>query len=235
MQPGDMITPGQQPATPPEQPEQSLPPQVVSPVVEPPPAVQVPQTPAVPAQQVPEPSPEQPAWQFTTENSQAPQDSFQLPQNNPSQDISWTASEYVSHDKTVSWFALAGLVVVAIAGIIYLVTREWISAVVVGVLGIAFAAFAARPPGVLDYALNNQGVHIGSHVYPYGMFRSFSVLQEGGVQSILLVPLQRFGLPITIYYDPADEERIIEVLGGHLPHENRNPSPIDNLMRKIRF
>ena len=229
MQPGDTITPGQQPAPPVEQPEQ--------PAVQAAPAVEVPQfAPAAQQQEqqppTPQASPDQPTWQFTANEEQP--DPYQLPQNT-TQDISWTASEYVSHDKSVSWFALAGLAVVAIAGVIYLVTREWISAIVVGVLGFAFAAFAGRQPGVLEYALDVQGVHIGSRVYPYGMFRSFSVLQEGGVQSILLVPLQRFGLPITIYYDPADEDKIIEVLGGRLPHENRNPSPIDNLMRKIRF
>lgn len=229
MQPGETITPGQQPAPSAEQAEQPVVSQSqVSEASQPTPVAQ-PEAP----QPLPQTPQDQPGWQYTAGDGQ-PQDPYQLPQN-MTQDITWTASEYVSHDKTVGWFALAGLAVVVIAGVIYFVTREWISAIVVGVLGFAFAAFAGRQPGVLEYALDVQGVHIGSRVYPYGMFRSFSVLQEGGVQSILLVPLQRFGLPITIYYDPADEDRIIEVLGGRLPHENRNPSPIDNLMRKIRF
>lgn len=148
---------------------------------------------------------------------------------------SWTASEYVAHHKNAGWFMLLILATIAASGLIYLVTDELISAVVIGIVGLAFGIFAARPPQTLDYVIDEAGLHIGQKSYPYHIFRSFSVLDEGVMPSILLMPMQRFNLPITIYYDPKDEETIVTVLGSHLPHEPREVSAIDRFMSKIRF
>ncbi len=229
MQPGETITPGQPAAPPPEPPVQQ------APAPESPVDVPQPQAAEVPiAANIPDSSsPERPTWQF---NSDAPSpDQTQQDFHNTGQNITWTASEYVSHEKTVSWFLSAGGATLALAAVIYLVTRELISTVVIAVLGAAFALFAARPPRVLDYALDHHGVQIGDRAYPFELFRSFSVLQEGAMRYILLMPLQRFGIPITVYYDPADENQIIDMLGAILPREDRNPSPVDSLMHKIRF
>lgn len=149
--------------------------------------------------------------------------------------VKWTASEYVAHDKNPLWYVLVVLASVAIAGIVYLITRELVSPVVVVILGISFAFFGARRPQVLEFAVTNTGVQIGQKHYPFGMFRTFSIIEEDAVRSILLMPLQRFNLPISIYYDPADEQRIIEALSVHLPHEERDASPVDRFMRRIRF
>lgn len=183
-----------------------------------------------------QPRPEQPApaessWQYRDDENTAP-GPFARHTAAP---VSWTASEYVAHDKNAGWYVLVVLAALGLGGLIYLFTREWVSPVVVVLLGIAFAAFGARKPQVLEYAIDDAGVRIGQKLYPYGLFRTFSVIEEGAVRSILLMPLQRFNLPINVYYDPADEEKIIDALSFHLPHEDRQLSAIDNLMRKIRF
>jgi hypothetical protein len=122
----------------------------------------------------------------------------------------------------------------AAAGV-YFVTRDVVSAVVVVGVGAIFGAFGVRKPQVLEYMIDGTGVHIGQKSYGYDLFKSFSVLEDGGMHSILLMPAHRTGLPITIYYEPKDEATIVEAIGASLPLEAREPAAIDRFMSKIRF
>lgn len=171
------------------------------------------------------------AWQFS-EQEDDNTDAFAI-SSTPA--VNWTASEYIAHDKNPGWYLLTILAALVVAALVFLVTRDKVSSVVVAILGIAFVVFGARKPQVLEYSIDSTGVRIGQKQYPFGLFRTFSVVEEDAIRSILLMPLQRFNLPISIYYDPADEQTIVEALSAHLPHEERRMSPVDNLMRKIRF
>lgn len=103
------------------------------------------------------------------------------------------------------------------------------------VVAIMFGVFAARQPRVLAYQLDHSGIRIGDKFYPYSEFKSFSVLDEGPVSSILLLPLKRFMPGVSMYYPPEQEEKIVTVIANYLPHEEREPDPLDRLMRKMRF
>ena len=153
----------------------------------------------------------------------------------PSQPISWTASEYIHRHKNVGWFAVAFLAIAGISALSYFITHDMISMATFVIIGLVFTIFAARAPRTLEYSVDNVGVHIGQRSYPYGNFHSFSILEEDVVRSILLMPARRFGLPLAIHYDPADEAKIIDVLSGHLPIEERQLPPVDRLMAKIHF
>lgn len=221
MQPGQLYNPGESPEPHP-QPEQDH-------------QLPAPQERAAPApEHAPQVAPGQaePAWQF---NEEADANTDENPVLQPAPTVTWTASEYIAHDKNAGWYLLAILAAIVLAGFVYLITRDAVSPAVVVVLGVAFAVFGARKPQVLEYSISSAGVQIGQKLYPFGLFRTFSIIEEDAVRSILLMPLQRFNLPISIYFDPSDEQKIIEALSAHLPHEERRMSPVDNLMRKIRF
>ena len=151
------------------------------------------------------------------------------------QPISWTASEYIAHSKGVGWYVLVFLVILGLAGIVYLVTDGLVSPIVIVIIGIAFTAFAGRPPQTLEYSVDGTGIHIGPRTYPYGRFRSFAILDDESVPTIMLIPLRRFDLPINLHFDAADADKIIDILGSHLPGEERNAPPVDRLMSKIHF
>lgn len=169
-----------------------------------------------------------------------PQQAAYLPPNQsvqPAQTgaITWTASEFVAHHKSGGWYALltAGAVVASI--VVFLVTKDIVSAVVILLAALGFGVVAARKPRELAYQLDDRGLVVGARQYGYESFRSFSVLQEGAFSSIVFTPLKRFAPLITIYYDPADEQSIVELLSYYLPLEPRNNDPIDRLMWRIRF
>ncbi|CAN5609048.1 hypothetical protein BH23PAT1_BH23PAT1_3640 [soil metagenome] len=179
--------------------------------------------------------PESPNWQYSPE-----QDNTRSADNGASSasapaSVNWTASEYVAHHKNAVWYLGFALVLTAAAAVIYLFTRDMVSSLVIVVIGIAFGVFAGRVPRVLDYAVDKAGVHIGSRSYPYSAFKSFSVVQEGAINSVTLNPLQRFMPPISIYYDPKDEDQIIKTISNYLAVEERGHDFVDRLMRKVRF
>lgn len=124
---------------------------------------------------------------------------------------------------------------VVAAMLIWFMTKDTVSPLVIIVMGAIVATFAARQPRQLTYQLDPQGLTIGSRSFTFGDFRSFSVVPDGAFSSIVFAPLRRFGVLTTIYYDPQDEARIVDILSQYLPHEVRQPDPLEQLMRRLRF
>jgi hypothetical protein len=161
-------------------------------------------------------------------------------EESPAQDqqpasIEWTASEFIAHSKSANWyFALAG-VALLVAASIYLITKDFISVAVVLVGALLLGVYGAREPRQLQYRLDGQGLSIGNKYYSYHDFRSFALIPEGVFTSITLMPLKRFSPPLSIYYAPGDEEKIMAILGRELPLEPQRRDVIESFMRKIRF
>lgn len=178
---------------------------------------------------------EQSSWQFHPEDQllATPQSSAEASQTGTT--VQWTASEFIAHSKSVGWYILLMLATAILAGLVYLLTQDKISAGIVIIVAIIFGIFAARKPRELTYGVDNKGVRIGEKFYPYALFRSFSIVQEGGIESIWLMPLRRFMPIITIYFEQTDGEKIVGVLSQMLPVEQRQVDIVDKLMHRLRF
>lgn len=217
MQPGETITPGAAPTPAPEPEKQDQP--------------------AVPAQQEPQPTPPAPEpatnWQFSQDATEHQADTSNQPANTLA--ASWSASEYIAHNKGTAWFVLLGTALFAFIAVVFIATKDIVASVVVGIAGVTFGVFAARAPRVLEYTVNAKGIQIGPKFYTYGDFKSFSVAEDGPLPAIVLLPLKRFLPPITVFYEPKEEDTILNVLANYLPHEEKQPDLVDKLMRRIRF
>ena len=102
-------------------------------------------------------------------------------------------------------------------------------------IGILFLAFASRKPRTLNYQITKDGIQIGEKLYAFNTLKSFAVIDEGSLHSVMLIPVQRFLPSISIYFDPQEEQKIVEAIGSYLPHEDRKQDAIDRFMHKIRF
>jgi hypothetical protein len=175
-----------------------------------------------------------PTWNFTADN-QTPDENVPQPAAAP-ESVSWTASEFIAHAKSAGWYLILILVAAGGAGLAYLLTHgEIFTPGVIIVVAVLFGVMAARKPRELPYRIDAKGIHIGEKSYAFGGFKSFSVVQEEGVESIWLLPLQRFAPGLSIYFDPQDKARILEILDDFLPVEEKRLDLIDRLMHKIRF
>ena len=253
MQPGSVISPGQSPepqkdtAEDVPQPESENIFQVPREEQPPAPTPEPPQEEAQPtAAQPAEPEPSAPAQpspqpQDIAETTPspfaqpAPQPTYDQPLQDVPEAVSWTASEYIAHQKSGSWYfglLAAGSV---LAAIIFLLTRDVVTLVTIIVVTILFGVFASRKPRVLQYELNESGITIAEKHYVYEEFKSFSVHDEGGVRSLFLLPMKRFMPGLSLYYPPDQEDQILQTISLYLPHEDREPDPVDRLMKRVRF
>jgi hypothetical protein len=149
--------------------------------------------------------------------------------------VSWTASEFIAHEKSRSWYLGLAVVTVVFASAIYLLTKDIISVVVIIVAALIFGITGSNKPRELQYRLDRSGLTIGAKHYIYEEYKSFSVITEGAFSSINFMPLKRFAPLISIYYHPEDEKKIMSVLSAYLPYEAPRRDAVDSLMRKIRF
>lgn len=152
-----------------------------------------------------------------------------------SQKVTWTASEFVAHDKSPGWYAMLMLGTLLLAALVFFITRDFISVAVIVVAGLLLGVYGAHQPRQLEYVVDQRGIGIGQKYHPYDEFKSFSVVTDGAFSSLVFMPLKRFAVPTTIYYAPADEERILDTLTDHLPLEEHRGDAVDSLMRRIRF
>jgi hypothetical protein len=149
--------------------------------------------------------------------------------------VTWTASEFIAHNKSAGWYSLIGLVALILAVIVWFVSRDVFSSVLVFIGVLLLGVYGAHKPRQLTYSLDQLGIAIGNNHHAFSEFRSFSVVSEDAFASIELVPLKRFAMYTTVYFDPADEDRIVKVLSTHLSKEEPRNDLLEQLMRRIRF
>lgn len=171
-------------------------------------------------------------WQFANDDFDGQDYDAMEPQDTT---ISWSASEFIAYHKSFVWYLQIFVVLVVVAAVLFFLTRDVISTVSVVLIGILFIVFAGRKPRVLNYGIDESGIHIGEKLYPFASLRSFAVVDEGQLHSITLLPLQRFMPAVSMYFEPQDEAKIVETLGAYLPKEDRKQDMVDRFMHKIRF
>ena len=153
----------------------------------------------------------------------------------PAQQVQWQASEFIEQAKTSAWYLGFFLVSIAVLGGLFFIGRDLVSVFVVALLiGFVFY-FSHRTPRMIMYSVDDSGITVAQRHYGYEEFRSFAVIKEGGILSISLHPLQRFALPLSIYFDPQQSDQIIDVLSYYLPKEASTLSLIDHWSRKLRL
>jgi hypothetical protein len=169
-------------------------------------------------------------------DSPAPQADAGPPAKPPTDNsFTWTASEYIDHNRGGSWYLLLALGTAALAAGTYFLTKEYFAVGTIIAVGIIIAIYARQKPKQVTYELSSSGLRIGEKLYPYSLFKSFSLINDGVLNSVQLMPLKKLMPPISVYYQAADEEKITDILGQHLPFEETKPSSIDRLSRRLRF
>lgn len=185
------------------------------------------------------------SWQYKPDSSGgaqtpvSPAQTASEPTKSPSpaakDSVSWTASEYIDHTHGASWYAVLLLATVGIAATIYFLTKDYFASGVTVVVGAIVGVFASRKPRQITYEISSSGIKVGEKMYSFSQFKSFTVLREGILTSVNLMPLKKFMPPISAYFEPKDEERITNALGNYLPYEERKMDSVDRLTRRLRL
>ncbi|OGL34772.1 hypothetical protein A3F38_00995 [Candidatus Saccharibacteria bacterium RIFCSPHIGHO2_12_FULL_48_21] len=165
----------------------------------------------------------------------APNQPAAAPPTGDKDSITWTASEYYHHERGGSWYALLLVAMVVLAGATYLLTKDYFATGTIVLVGAIVGVFAGRKPKEVPYELSSSGLRVGDKLHLYSAFKSFSIIHGEGENSISLLPLKKFMPPVDAFFGAADEEKIIDILGQHLPYEERKVSGVDRLSHKLKF
>ncbi len=183
-------------------------------------------------------------WQYKPSDTVAPKATMAAgpeavstasPSQGRSKGVTWTASEFIAHHKSVGWYVFLLVIGAVLCGLIYLTTKDMITVTAIAACFLIFGVAAARKPRVLAYRLDETGLTVGQRLYPYANFKAFALVDEGSFTSIAFVPLKRFSPPLSIYFAPEDEHEIVAVLSQYLPLEQGQLDLFESLMRRIRF
>lgn len=148
--------------------------------------------------------------------------------------ISWEAEEYIVREKNTWWYVgliAVGLMLSALA--IWIQAWTFLAVIILSV--IALLVYAMRPPRILHYTLSNKGLSEGDHLYDYGEFKAFGILQENGHFAIVLTPRKRFSPRMTVYFPEAKGEVIVDAFGARLPMEEVKLDMLDKLIKFLRI
>ena len=151
------------------------------------------------------------------------------------QSVSWTASEFIEHQRGAGWYAMLFIVTIAVAAGIYFIIHDYFAAGVIVILGIITGVYAGHKPGQTTYEVNRSNLKIGEKTFAYSNFKSFSVIRDGALVSLNLNPLKRFGLTASAYLDPKDEAKVTDIIGQYLPLEDRDVDLFEALTRRLKL
>lgn len=148
--------------------------------------------------------------------------------------ITWEAEEYIVREKTTGWYVglvVVGLVMVAVAVLL----EAWTFLIVIILSVVALLIYVSRPPRVIKYTLDNEGLKEDEREYAFADFKSFGVLNEAGHYSIVLSPRKRFSTRLTVFFPKAQGEEIVDAFGAHLPMEPVDLDLLDKLIKFLRI
>lgn len=180
-------------------------------------------------------------WNYTSgkltaqENQSLNEDSTQPLVNQDEVLVSWSASEFVEHDKTSGWYITLAVSSVILAFFMFLITRQILSVIVVLVMAAAFAVYGSTKPRSLNYTVTPSGLQIGDKVYPFNTVKSFCIIGEGGMPYVQLLLQKRLSVPIVAYAAPDQIDHIAEVIGRFVPYDQKKRDIADKISSRIRF
>lgn len=148
--------------------------------------------------------------------------------------VSWSAYEYIHHEKGTLWFVIFGIIAVVVLGAaIYF--QQWIFAVLIAVIVAVIIVSSRRPPRELTYELNSDGLSIDGIMHPFEDFKAFGVVRDGEEYSVMLIPTQRFQPAITVYFPEEAGEAIVDMFGARLPMKDLHLDAVDRVVRFLRL
>ena len=152
-----------------------------------------------------------------------------------SPEVNWTASEFIAHDKSPTWYLGLGGTAIVLALFAFFVMHDMIALVSIIFVAVLFGAVASHKPRTLQYSIDASGITIGKKTYAFGEFKSFGVVREEAFSNVTFMPLKRFSPPLSIYYPPEEEEKIVQALAAYLPMAPIRPDFIDGILRRVHL
>jgi hypothetical protein len=153
----------------------------------------------------------------------------------PFKPLHWQTHEYEPRERSNDWFWAVGIITVAIV-VTAIIFNNVLFALVMFLAGFSLSLYAARPPQIMDVVLDEIGVRVDRHFYPYRSLESFWVEEHDGLPRIFLKS-QKLIMPYIIIpiSEEASLEKIKRFLDRHLPEVFHSESMLEKMMERMGF
>ena len=151
------------------------------------------------------------------------------------QPIQWQAPEYVQERRSPWWFIGFWVVVIILMLAAIFIIRSISFAVLVPAMAAALMIYSHRPPRTLSYVLSSKGLYINEKLHPLAEFRSFGVVQDESIPSLMLLPVQRFRPGLSVHFPSEAGETIVDMLGSRIPMQEIKLDAFDKIIQKLHI
>lgn len=157
------------------------------------------------------------------------------PKMDLSKPFSWDAVDGVQRSRGTSWYAGLAIITVALMAITIFLMKDWVFAILIPIMATAVFVMTKRPTTTVNYSISPKGVYVGDKLYDFSEFKSFGIVDDPDQLSIVLLPSKRLGLPITLYFEEADGEKIVDMLGARLPMQEIKQDSFDKIIKYLKL
>ncbi len=169
------------------------------------------------------------------EQPQSPSPHANIPQSAETPLIGWETPEFIQYKKNRLWFIIA-IAIFIILVIFAAVTRQWLMAAVIVLVGVVIYIFTQQKPKTVSFSISHAGISFGERFYPYSEIKSFWVVYEPTIRTLNFELTRRFSTIITIQLLEQDPLPIRKFLKKYLPEEKSRGEDInDRISRFLRF
>ena len=150
-------------------------------------------------------------------------------------EVSWKALEHHHFEKTIEWFLILAIMVIALAFSAFYLDNFLLGALIV-IGGMVVALAAGRRPRKITHAVTPRGVRVGHQFFPYKTLKSYAIDEEHRHgPHLLILPDGRFSamLVMPIPEDMIDD--IEDILYGRLPEEDLEEPFFNVVLEILRF
>lgn len=150
------------------------------------------------------------------------------------QEVSWEADEYAPVERSADWFWVVGGV--AAAGIILAFAfKNFLFALIILLATFSAMAYAVRPPERLRFVLNQRGLMVKNHLYPYERLVSFWVNADLPLPKLMLKSDRIFMPYLIIPLDGVDPAAVRAFLRPRLEEQAHHESAFEQIAEHLGF
>lgn len=159
-------------------------------------------------------------------------------EDQPLDQITWSAKEYQDQNKSFSWYATLYLVgsVIVLASIFFYYKKplQMLSVIlVVSSIVASLHIISRKKPKTINYSIDEDILIIDGKAHSLGSFRSFSVVNHANQEEIKLIPTSTTQPGINVRLDEENKAKVFELLSNNIPYEYVKPSLIDKIADKL--
>ncbi len=150
------------------------------------------------------------------------------------EDIDWVSTDNTA-SKKASWYLIYIFSTLVLGGLIYLVTKDLITTIVIVFCGFMLLIYSIKKPKTVSYKLTDSSIYVSGKAFKIANFKSFSINNHGLEKAVSLIPMKRFYPYLYINLNQEVSADVIQRLSQLIPIQKPTVDIFESLLRFIKL